>query len=1241
MLAMRVCASQLLGFALQWAFSQGTGCVVELHRPWISFFPLRGSIRKINIYHPRQGPDAGFKSDKISVALDIRPLFSKLVQLQDLHLEGASASSIGTETGFINTLVFLFAHSDPPVKKESGWFSSFTQGWRVRVPRVIIETRKSPQPHFIIGDGPIAAQFNEVAFVSIDPKDDPTVPVEISATGTNLHLTLGSQPARYLGNVDFKVKIGGGVVDFEDVRIDAAGSPLNPERQSKAYFAGKLYTAGQGSYDAAYQGELYDSFLGALVNPLSAAYSTIEGRGLVKGKLSGPLLRPQLSGELNLQLTHAPNLFPRDECAPQVISAAFDFNADHLSLNQIRVEDLLQNGSLEAKFDGVFKAQGLAELHVRQDGQYYQRCAGAPGRGDSKTALGVQTKHLGQNAFFSLSYQLSPELIQGSLRKDRSGPVDLRASPATSAPSVDAAKLNLDLAYYPALQKLSLKKLEVVQYPAKTLLVLAAPMMDRTAFDYIFRIFQAQTLFNAKGEAEVNLRQNEQAGTLEASLSHLALDYFGESSLKTKISANAGQFLLQEMSLTSASGAIRAGAEADLKGQTRGSISFERYDLGALPGIAAWTPALSVFAGGQIKWEGKTDNPLYEGEIAVEAQSHGPRSKSYPSELKIKGDKEKLNLQASLFSGKGEIALEYPLFSSSVKTVTLAARAFELPLADFFSGTDAAGPGTLSGSLTYSGPKGRLLSGKGELRVSRLELPLAEGLQLSHVRPLYAAVDAGRLSFVDCAFLLGGKELVLSGYVDERSGWHAQAGGAIKLAAELDHQSLFEHVAGTASATLQLSGALMSPKLSGHISLDNGSLTLPLGKSGVSADQVQLQAVFDGDDLVLESLSANVGQGKLRGGGRVNRVLSAKERQAEFQVSLNGIDLEPADNLTLVLDSGLVLKGEQGVWHLGGDVIIKELLYEDKTSLPQLLKKVSTAVIGKGVEQVQAPREREARASESPLSLSLRVHADNGLIVDTDFAQAELRTDLRVSGTSADPRLEGTISVVEGSFGLKTNSFDITTGEAIFSERSTLMDPRLNITGETTLRSRGRADSHVRLVITGSLTDPRVVFNSDAGLSQQEILTLLGLGADISSLQPFGRRTQRVGFGELVNPGSDLTLRERFSWLTNFSQVGVETVQSTRTGEFVPAVVAKRPLIGKFDLSLQSELDSQQTSEVNVDYPLSPYLSLVSGWQSVPVTSNVDSSSGNYGIGLNYRKTFPGFIFSVNSPLKEEGGGKP
>ncbi len=593
-----------------------------------------------------------------------------------------------------------------------------------------------------------------------------------------------------------------------------------------------------------------------------------------------------------------------------------------------------------------------------------------------------------------------------------------------------------------------------------------------------------------------------------------------------------------------------------------------------------------------------------------------------------------------------EIELSYPFAGEKPEKIRLKAQVNQFPLTALFGDvrSEHTSHGTapprdetafVTARLDYEGPRESPLSGKGELRVEHFVLP-EDRIPLSHEEPLVANIADGRLNFSQVRIYSKGRQIDLSGYVDQKAGWHGKIRGSLGLSRYFSHLEFIEQLKGRLVLDIGITGPLLQPELDGVMRIEDGQLSFPLAGSVIGTEEVSAEISLSKGNAALTSLTGKVGDGTLTGSGQVTDVFNPELRTTTLSFSLDNISIEPVDKLTLLADGQLEYRQKgNSAGTFGGQVMLLKGLYEDNVDVAVLLRAFSQMFL---VSPPITPTSvANSIAEKEPMQLAINVKADNGLLVETNILEAELREDITVAGTPETPRITGRASALDGVFWFRGNQFTLIHGDIVFPSDVLQLDPRLDILGETSIRTATGSDRQVRVAITGTLSNPSVKFSGEGGLTESEIISLLSEGNSFGSLQLLGAlRTDRT-FRDLISPGSDLSIQDRLSGLTGFSEVKIENGLSERTGEFVPRVVASRPLAYDVGLTIQSELASGEASEFNLTYPLTPYLSLISGWRSTPVTQNVDNGSGSYKMGLRYRTQFSGLLLLAPRYLKEEG----
>lgn len=126
--------------------------------------------------------------------------------------------------------------------------------------------------------------------------------------------------------------------------------------------------------------------------------------------------------------------------------------------------------------------------------------------------------------------------------------------------------------------------------------------------------------------------------------------------------------------------------------------------------------------------------------------------------------------------------------------------------------------------------------------------------------------------------------------------------------------------------------------------------------------------------------------------------------------------------------------------------------------------------------------------------LDLRVRADNELYVTGMGLESEWKTDMRVTGTTAAPRVVGKLEVIRGTYSFSGRRFDLERGIISFNG-GPLTNPALNIRAETRIDAVTAA-----IVVGGTGQQPDIAFSSTPGLPQDEILSRILFGSNVANL---------------------------------------------------------------------------------------------------------------------------------------------
>jgi translocation and assembly module TamB len=147
--------------------------------------------------------------------------------------------------------------------------------------------------------------------------------------------------------------------------------------------------------------------------------------------------------------------------------------------------------------------------------------------------------------------------------------------------------------------------------------------------------------------------------------------------------------------------------------------------------------------------------------------------------------------------------------------------------------------------------------------------------------------------------------------------------------------------------------------------------------------------------------------------------------------------------------------------------------------------------------EINLPPDREPPAAPTAAwRYLIDASAPGGLEVDGMGLDSEWSGEIRLRGTTDDPRIGGEVRVVprQGFYEFAGTRFEITRGVIDFDETGPI-NPRINIRAETEVD-----DLSVVVTVTGDSNQPVIDFSSNPALPEEELLARLLFGDSIANL---------------------------------------------------------------------------------------------------------------------------------------------
>jgi hypothetical protein len=507
-----------------------------------------------------------------------------------------------------------------------------------------------------------------------------------------------------------------------------------------------------------------------------------------------------------------------------------------------------------------------------------------------------------------------------------------------------------------------------------------------------------------------------------------------------------------------------------------------------------------------------------------------------------------------------------------------------------------------TGEITATGRLVDIAAARVAMSVEALEI--ASGRErLSNEGLIRLERDGAGLRLVSLVLAGGETRLSATGAVHSDGNLRLVANGTIDLR-WLEHlTTAVEAATGTAELAIEIAGASAAGlQLSGSAAIRDGVFEL----TGLPpATGVRGNLVLSSSQVAVPSFSGKVGGGRFSVTGLVDVI-----EGPNLEWSVHEVSLEPADRLEMVLTGSGTLSGPWDETLLGGEVAIADLLYDRDLAFQDLIPSFDRAV-------APAPARRDARP---PLRLNIRVTARDGMYVTNNIADLEARTDLKVTGSVRRPRLRGALEVIDGRILLRGRSFEIVTGVLTFQPEMR-GKAQIDFLAESIIES-GDVPYGVQVRVNGTTDDYRVTLDSEDGLSQTDIASLITFGKTVSEMQEgagAGGGFSVDGLAGIAGGQVGKVLAGEIREVLPFDVVEVRPGFSPSTGEFEPQIRLGKHITEDLSAWIAQTFGVRSQTAVEVSYALTRQIATTLRWES-----QTASQEGAFGGEVSQRFEFWG-----------------
>lgn len=590
---------------------------------------------------------------------------------------------------------------------------------------------------------------------------------------------------------------------------------------------------------------------------------------------------------------------------------------------------------------------------------------------------------------------------------------------------------------------------------------------------------------------------------------------------------------------------VAADYNINAKTLENGTISLNQLAFSEL--------GLGQNASGRVDYKANFSGPAVLDKLEVDGSGELFLSKNVALKLKTALSQSKLNISVNDLAGSvslnGKIGLQQ---DAEVK--------IEGSLLEFDFSSFGIPCGKISSKLQYDADPTDFLLGQGNLEISSLKLGCGDS-SFVLMQPTSLALGKGELSIKDINLRSFASTVRVQGSLGVDRGYNLGVDADLKLSELIQFIPQGDELQGSVHASATIKGPYAQPEIAGSGNLRNGELTIEA--ADISITDTNADFTINGSEFFLNKLEGEANGGSFNLSGEIPLL---KTQDAHISASFEDILIQTIPDTTIYFAGKLdAHNGSRGLPEVSGQVVVSNAEYQRNIDLAAVVASVRKFFSG-GRER--AASQITARSNEDlpDIDLQIDLTAPRNIFVITNFAEAEFRSTLKLSGTVKAPVLAGKVEALSMWFGLGDKRFEVNSAELRFRPDS--FEPNIDLVSEGVFHARSGETSLVVLEAHGAVSNPRITLSSDRGLSEQQILNLITTG--------FGD-SYSYNSGSVAGPikGSSIYLLEGvpfvpfesfFKDLTTINSLNLEPRFNSQTAGIDPTVVATKDLNSRLTL---------------------------------------------------------------------------
>jgi outer membrane protein assembly complex protein YaeT len=273
-----------------------------------------------------------------------------------------------------------------------------------------------------------------------------------------------------------------------------------------------------------------------------------------------------------------------------------------------------------------------------------------------------------------------------------------------------------------------------------------------------------------------------------------------------------------------------------------------------------------------------------------------------------------------------------------------------------------------------------------------------------------------------------------------------------------DLSRFFPHTTanGHLEASLHIAGNLSSPRTDGRLSVRRAYFQTSIVPYGI--ENLQMEAVFRDNRLLIEHLSAGAAGGLIRAGGELE--MKDGKLFPELWLNASGLGFEYLEDVRGSMNADLRLSMINGTPFLAGRLALAHCIVTRKIT-PNERANVSSLLARFGLSSSRF---------RLPFPLIAQIKSSDPLLIDNNLGRIEADVDLQVRANPGGPKILGVIDLRTSSqLFLQTRQFRIQQGKILFDGSEQII-PRLDMVLTSSIPDdRTKQVYQVRLPLRGTI----------------------------------------------------------------------------------------------------------------------------------------------------------------------------